>query len=274
MSEPPVLSFKNPWVLRSVALTAGIFLITALVGFVVLPFAQPDLKLAGLWDAICTAAGVVREPWSAKPIAPDFKTSSVVMTSDMLSRADPQSIGRGATLAQQCAICHGPTGISRADSPNLAGQYASVVYKELRDFKSGARINAVMTPFAINLSEQDMIDLAAYYAYLPRLPGYHPVQDVPAPRIVINGAPMRNIAPCGSCHGGLDNKAGSPWLEGQPAAYIEAQLESFAKADRRNDISQQMRNIARQMTPAEIDDAARYYASQPPSFLRTTVGRE
>jgi cytochrome c553 len=79
---------------------------------------------------------------------------------------------------------------------------------------------------------------------------------------------MRNIAPCGSCHGGLDNKTGSPWLEGQPEAYIKAQLEVFAKGERRNDISQQMRNVARQMTPTEIDEAARYYASQPASFLR------
>ena len=46
------------------------------------------------------------------------------MTSDMLRGADADSIGRGATLAQQCAICHGPTGVSRANSPNLAGQYA------------------------------------------------------------------------------------------------------------------------------------------------------
>lgn len=274
MSEPSVFSLKNPWFVCSVGLTAGVFVLTAVIGFVVLPLMQPNLRLGGLWDAICTAAGVVQKPSSSSPVKPDFKISKVVMTSNMLSRADPQAIGRGATLAQQCAICHGPTGISRADSPNLAGQYASVVYKELRDFKSGARVNAVMTPFAINLSEQDMVDLAAYYAYLPRLPGYHPVQDVPAPRIVINGAPMRNIAPCGSCHGGLDNKAGSPWLEGQPAAYIKAQLESFAEAHRRNDISQQMRNIARQMTPAEIADAARYYASQPASFLRTTSERE
>ena len=62
---------------------------------------------------------------------------------------------------------------------------------------------------------------------------------------MINGAPLRGIAPCGSCHGSLDNKAGSPWLEGQPAAYMKAQLQAFASGARRNDISQQMRNIAR-----------------------------
>lgn len=262
---------KDPWVARSVGITAGLFVVTALGGFVLLPYLQPDLKLGGVWDAICSAAGVARQPSTAATIEPDFKTSTVIMTSDMLSRSSAESIGHGATLAQQCAICHGPTGVSRADSPNLAGQYANVVYKELKDFKTGARVNAVMTPFAVNLSEQDMVDLAAYYAYLPRLPGYHPDQDKPAPRIVVNGAPMRNVAPCGSCHGGLDNKAGSPWLEGQSAVYIKAQVQAFASGTRRNDISQQMRNVARQMTPEEIDEAAVYYASQPSSVLHTTM---
>ena len=64
---------------------------------------------------------------------------------------------------------------------------------------------------------------------------------------------MRGIAPCGSCHGSLDNKTGSPWLEGQSEAYMKAQLQAFASGERRNDISQQMRNIARAMTPQEID---------------------
>jgi cytochrome c553 len=191
-----------------------------------------------------------------------------VMTSDMLRGADPDSIGRGATLAHQCAICHGPTGVSRADSPNLAGQYASVIYKELKDFQTGARVNAVMSPFAAHLSDQDMIDVASYYAYLPRLPAYHPVAAVPLPRIVINGAPLRGIAPCGACHGALDNKVGSPWLEGQSAVYIKSQLEAFASGERRNDISEQMRNIARRLTPEEIDEAAQYYASQPTPDVR------
>jgi cytochrome c553 len=74
---------------------------------------------------------------------------------------------------------------------------------------------------------------------------------------------MRNIAPCGSCHGGLDTKAGSPWLGGQSAVYIKAQLHAFASGARHNDISQQMRNVARQMTPEEIEAAARYYEAQP-----------
>ena len=87
---------------------------------------------------------------------------------------------------------------------------------------------------------------------------------------MIYGAPLRGIAPCGSCHGSLDNKVGSPWLEGQSEVYMREQLLAFASGQRRNDISQQMRNIARAMTPQEIDEAAAYYASQPAEIVKAT----
>jgi cytochrome c553 len=263
MSEQKLFSLRNPWVGASVGVTVVIAVVSALAGLIWLPLAQPDLKLAGIWDAICSAAGVPRVSSQAASLQPDFKTSTVVMTSEMLTRPNQVSIGRGATLAQRCAICHGPQGVSDANSPNLAGQYAAVTYKELNDFKTGARVNAVMSPFAATMSNQDMLDLAAYYSYLPRVPSAHLDTKMPAPAIVTTGAPMRNIAPCGSCHGDLDNKAGSPWLGGQSAVYIKAQLQAFASGTRRNDISQQMRNVARHMTAEEIDQVARYYEAQP-----------
>ncbi len=263
MNEQPLFSFRNPWFSASVGVTAAIAVLAAFAGLIWLPLAQPDLKLSGIWDAICSAAGVPRVSSQGSSIQPDFKTSNVVMTSEMLTRHDQVSIGRGATLAQRCAICHGPQGVSDANSPNLAGQFAAVTYKELIDFKTGARVNVVMSPFAANLSNQDMLDIAAYYAYLPRVPSNKLDPAVIAPPIVTIGAPMRNIPPCGSCHGDIDNKAGSPWLGGQSAVYIKAQLHAFAAGTRRNDISQQMRNIARQMTAEEIDQVASYYEAQP-----------
>ncbi len=93
---------------------------------------------------------------------------------------------------------------------------------------------------------------------------------MPLPRIVIYGAPLRGIAPCGACHGSLENKTGSPWLEGQSAVYMKAQLQAFASNQRHNDINEQMRNIARAMTPDEIDQVAKYYASQPPQLVKAT----
>lgn len=270
MSARELFSFSNKYFSVSVGVTVALFLLTALVGFIVLPFAQPELKFASVWDAICSAAGrPQRSPASPAP-NPTHRLSEVVLTPTTLAHPSQESIGRGATLAQRCAICHGPTGISRADSPNLAGQYVAVIYKQLLDFRSGARTNAVMSPFAANLSDQDIADLAAYYSYLPRLPAYHPEQQLPKPRIVINGAPVRGIAPCGACHGSLDNKTGSPWLEGQSEIYVKDQLRAFASGQRTNDINQQMRNIARAMTPQEIDEAAAYYASQPPEIVKAT----
>ena len=84
-----------------------------------------------------------------------------------------------------------------------------------------------------------------------------------APAVVRVGAPRRNIALCASCHGGIDQKPGSPWLEGLPQAYLQTQLQAFASGNRRNDPLAQMRNIVRQMRPDEITAVARYYASQP-----------
>jgi cytochrome c553 len=263
MSDQQLYSWRNPWFAASIGFVVSVAVGAALLGLVGLPLLQPDLKLGGIWDAICSAAGVPRAAPASVAVQPDFTTSKVVMTSEMLTRQDAISIGRGATLAQRCAICHGPQGVSDANSPNLAGQFAAVTFKELNDFKTGARVNATMTPFAINMSQQDMLDLAAYYAFLPRVPLSHPGPPLPAPVIVINGAPMRNIAPCGSCHGGIDTKAGAPWLGGQSAVYIKAQLQAFASGARRNDISEQMRNVARQMTSEEIDMAAEHYASRP-----------
>jgi cytochrome c553 len=100
--------------------------------------------------------------------------------------------------------------------------------------------------------------LAAYYASLPRLRPASPNGEVPA--IVRFGAPMRNIAPCDTCHGGIDHTMASPWLHGAPKGYLRTQLTAFAKGERTNDINGQMRAMARRLTPGEIEDAAAYYA--------------
>jgi cytochrome c553 len=154
--------------------------------------------------------------------------------------------------------------VSDANTPNLAGQYVAVIAKQLQDYQGGARVNAIMSPRVTQLTGQDVLDLAAYYSYLPRLPPYHPAATGPAPQIVLHGAPMRNIPPCATCHGEIDHKIGTPWLEGESAVYLRTQLEEFASGARHNDISQQMRNIARGMTAAEIEQSASYYASQYP----------
>ncbi|HJS86839.1 MAG TPA: c-type cytochrome [Acetobacteraceae bacterium] len=264
MDRERLFSPRNPWFTGSVALTLAITVVTAAFGFVWLPRIERNARFANLWDAICSVAGAPRAaPALAPVVQPSVVTTRVVLTPTTLPPSDAESIGRGATLALRCTMCHGARGLSEANSPNLAGQYAAVIYKELEDYKSGARTSAVMMPIVADLSQRDMRDLAAYYAYLPRPSGPPPSSTPGAPRIVESGAPMRGIAPCGACHGSLDNKLGSPWLEGQPAAYLHAQLQAFATGARHNDIGAQMRNVARQMSPDEMEAAASYYAGRP-----------
>jgi len=256
-------SFRNPWFTASVGITAAIALVAAIVGFVWLPLQHPGERFKGVWDAICSAAGLVRNAASGTQIIhADYLTTSVEVEPQMLQGASAESIGRGATLALRCTMCHGARGLSQADTPNLAGQYPVTIYKELVDFKTGARVSAVMAPLMTDLSDADMRDLAAYYAYLPRVSVSQPAAGEP-PRIVVSGAPLRGIAPCGACHGEVDSKASAAWLEGQPAIYLHTQLEGFATGARHNDIGEQMRNIARRMTPQEIDAASRYFANRP-----------
>ncbi|MBN3846780.1 MULTISPECIES: c-type cytochrome [Burkholderiaceae] len=261
MSDERLFSLRNPWFAASVGVTAVVFVFSVVVGFVWLPSVQRDAQFQGLWNAICSAAGVPQQ-WLANdaPNASQMQFSKVEVTPQLLAGATASSIGRGATLALRCTMCHGERGMSGANSPNLAGQYAIVVYKQLRDFQSGARTNAVMSPMTLNLSDQDMRDLAAYYASLPRPVAGRGLDLADAPGIVAHGAPLRNIPACAACHGGIDHKAGTPWLEGLPAAYTQAQLLAFASGARHNDISEQMRNIARNMTRDEMTAAASWYA--------------
>ncbi|MEM5448831.1 c-type cytochrome [Paraburkholderia guartelaensis] len=259
MSDERLFSFRNVWFRAGVGTAIVVFVVSVLIGFIWLPSAKSDPYFQGIWTAICSAAGVPRD-WHpvGSAVPPGYPLSQVELTPHMLDGATTLSVGRGATLALRCTMCHGPRGISMANSPNLAGQFAIVVFKELHDFQTGARQNAVMSPMARDLSDQDMRDLAAYYASLQPIAHLHGG----APAIVAHGAPLRNIPACASCHGGVDSKIGSPWLDGLPAAYTKAQLLAFANGTRHNDISEQMRNIARNMTPEEIDAAAAWYAGE------------
>jgi cytochrome c553 len=263
MNKERLFSLSNRWFVGAVGTVAAIFVVAALVGFVWIPYAQGDKTLAGVWDAICRAAGAPGPSTGFNDASAGKGSSSdVIMVPQMIS-ADSVAIGRGATLALRCTMCHGARGMSEANTPNLAGQNAESMYKQLRDFQSGRRSSEIMAPHARNLSDQEMRELAAYYAYLPRVtPPPSLTDQLKAPAIVQIGAPMRNIAPCASCHGGSDRKTASPTLDGEPEVYIRAQLQAFAKGSRKNDISAQMRNVARQMTAEEIELVAKYYSQR------------
>ncbi|HJV73081.1 MAG TPA: c-type cytochrome [Noviherbaspirillum sp.] len=264
MNTERLFSLRNYWLTGSVATLFAIAAVAILIGFVWVPSRQTGTSFAGLWDAICRAAGApLGADQAAQPTPTAILSSNVTVTPQMMEDGDDLAIGRGGTLALRCTMCHGIRGMSPANTPNLAGHPAAAIYKQLRDYQSGHRQSAIMAPLVRALSDRDMRDLSAYYASLPRITAPNTlIEQLKAPAIVQVGAPMRNIAPCASCHGGSDTKTGSPVLDGAPEAYVITQLRAFASGNRRNDIHSQMRNIARHMTAAEINEVARYYASR------------
>jgi cytochrome c553 len=86
-------------------------------------------------------------------------------------------------------------------------------------------------------------------------------QHDPVIRLVFAGDPGRGIPPCAACHGPGAEKLGAPALHGQHTAYIERQLAAFAQGMRQNDINEQMRVIARELTPYEMHGVAVYYGA-------------
>ncbi|WP_256353904.1 MULTISPECIES: cytochrome c [unclassified Variovorax] len=268
MQQPGLYAWSNPWFRRSVLGLGALAVVTLLVGFVWLPSVQADFSAKGIWDSICRAAGVPNQ-WgtTATPPKASAGTTTVVLTRDMTRSGAGDSVGRGATIAvQQCSMCHGAQGMSEANAPNLAGQYPEVVIKQLHDYKHGARSSAFMQTVAQKLSDRDIQDIAAYYDSLPKARAAPVRADEPdAPPLVRVGDPLRNIAPCVACHGGIDHKIGAPWLEGMPKEYLSSQLKNFASDARRNDSFGQMRNVVRPMTADEVNSVAEFYARREPA---------
>jgi len=264
--EEPVFSMKNRWFRTSVGAVVVVALLAAFVGFVLVPRAHAGAALTTMWEAICSAAGAPAPYRNAS--LPDERAvfpSTVIVSSEMAEQADTASVGRGATLALQCSMCHGARGTANAgtNAPHLAGQPATSTYKQLRDFKSGHRPSAVMQPLATNLSDQDMHDLAAFYALQQRdTLLQHAALRQAVPRVVSNGSPMRNVGACAGCHSPSVARAATPVLDGLPETYLRDQLLRFRAGQRANDINEQMRNATRHLTDNEIDLVARYYASR------------
>ena len=247
-------------------LAAGAIAIASFaIGFMWLPSLQATDQ-DGLWGAICRAVGIYRPSGALmKVTSPDRIPTTVAWNVATLRIAASGDAQRGSTLAAGCAGCHGANGISPADAfPNLAGLPADVTYKQLDDYRSGKRENAIMQGMAAALSDQQIADLAAHFATLPAA---RPGTEAAAPALVRVGGPMRSIAPCASCHGPLGRKAGAPPLHGQKAAYLKVQLDAFATGTRHNDINQQMREVARALSAPDRDALATWYGQT------TAVGR-
>ena len=169
----------------------------------------------------------------------------------------------GKSKSATCAACHGATGNSiNPQWPNLAGQNAQYTYKQMRDFKDGARSSPIMTAQVIALSDEDMQDLAAYYASLQAQVGSVEESKLILGESIYRGGNITGgVAACMGCHGpaGEGNPAAKyPRLSGQQATYTAAQLRMFKNGQRHNDEAKMMRSIASRMNDEEIDAVASY----------------
>jgi cytochrome c553 len=266
---------ENPWPRIGWASAAGLIVISAVLGFVVLSRYQQNDPTLDIWGAICRGLGITADRGPAAEPKPPLRTpTQIAWTNSTLDQIAAGNAQHGAFIALNCAACHGESGVSSSSLiPTLAGMDAAVIFKQLDDYRSGKRLWGVMGALARALSAQDSADVAAYFAAqaggLPTLSGNRVPESGrslretdPAKRLVFAGDPQRGIPPCSVCHGPGGFKIGAPALQGQHAAYIERQLAAFAQGIRQNDIYEQMRAAAKQLTPDEMQALAAFYGAR------------
>jgi cbb3-type cytochrome c oxidase subunit III len=181
-------------------------------------------------------------------------------------------VNRGQAIAVQvCASCHGADGNSAGGAyPKLAGQHPEYLVKQLKDFKTQpgakqpARNNAIMAGMAAALSDQDMVNVAAYFAAQAPKPGYaHNKDTVPlGQKIYRGGIADKGVPACASCHGptGQGIPSQYPRLSGQWAEYTVAQLLAFTQGPGARNNNEPMHAIATRLSDSEIKAVADYIA--------------
>ncbi len=147
-----------------------------------------------------------------------------------------------AIVDANCAACHGANGVSVAPAqPNLGGQGAKYLYKQLVDFKMGNRRNGIMEAQLKGLTQQDLANVAGYYASQELWkPGYgNKATFAAAQKLYLGGDKTRGVIPCAGCHdpkGAGNEWAAFPRLGGQHASYLATQLKMFRAAGREDEV--------------------------------------
>lgn len=171
----------------------------------------------------------------------------------------------GRSKSATCTACHGVDGNSvTPEWPNLAGQHAQYIVRQLNAFKNGERTDAGMQGFATTLSDEDMRDIAAYFEAQTLTPsGADPDLVMLGEQIYRGGIPERGVAACIACHGpsGMGNPmAAFPRISGQHATYVFNTLRDYAAGERRSDaeMNQMMRNVSELLFENEMRALASY----------------
>ena len=174
------------------------------------------------------------------------------------------SADAGRAKSATCAACHGADGNSVQPTwPSLAGQHEEYIARQIKAFKSGERKDVTMMPFAQMLSDQDVLDVAAYFsAQKPTPKGADPALVSLGQQIYRGGVPARGIPACIACHGpgGHGNPfAAYPRIGWQHSAYVTKALQDYKGGERASDgANQMMRNVASLLKDDEIRALASY----------------
>ncbi len=216
-------------------------------------------KMLGL--AALAVSAVVSSSAMAAP------SSLVAFTPETINMVKAGDAAIGKTKAASCAGCHGAEGVAGSPVwPSVAGQNANYVYKQLRDYKDSKRPDPMMMGMVMALSDEDMADIAQYYASLPLPPAKAAAGELPLAEVMHNrGAADREspIPACKACHGssGQGQIVSVPALAGQNAGYIKDTLMKYKNGSRGNDVYSVMRLIAKSMSDDEINQVADFYAA-------------
>src|SRR5690625_4471413 len=168
-----------------------------------------------------------------KHVIPTALLLAIPVASVVAAALTGGNIDAGTGMAAGCACCHGADGNSiNPQFPKLAGQNAGYIYQQLQLFQSGERHSLIMASVIGLLSEQDMKNLAAYFAAQDIKPGEASSTERAKAGAAIyqKGKPEEEVAACSSCHGpaGLGNEAaGFPRIAGQHSVYLEKELNAF-----------------------------------------------
>ena len=177
-----------------------------------------------------------------------------------IGRGDPV---KGKTSSQLCQGCHGVAGTSVEDLiPSLAGQYSSYLIIQFNKFKTFERKHQIMNAMAQTLSEQELLDSAAYFAGQKQMKGNGKGENAIAKNLFFKGDAARGVLACVTCHG--ENGKGQapnadtfPVIGGQHKSYLVAQLNNWRSGERVSD-GGIMNAVAKSLTAAEINALADY----------------
>jgi cytochrome c553 len=172
----------------------------------------------------------------------------------------------GKTKSELCQGCHGVSGISIDPStfPNLAGQFAGYIFKQVQDFQTGNRNDDTMSAMAATVvSKKDLKDIAAYFASQKRMKGPGASNKKGAKIFKAGNKKLGDYGACVRCHGKNGKGKGKnnslfPVIGGQTKAYVVKQLKDFKAGKRKNDPAGMMAMVAKGLSDKEIEAVSDY----------------